>query len=333
MKRSIRSNTTRFVRRRRALSIIQLGFALLGLAGFSGNALGEQVVDADNIVVVLDASGSMRKQMSGAGASRMAVAKSALQEVVKQLPDETNLGLLVFGAAGQNSSWVYPLGPMDLTSFSRQLSRIAPRGGTPLGQYIMLGANRLLEQREAQNGYGTYRLIVITDGEANDSALVERYTPQTLARGITVEVIGVDMKATHSLARQVHTYRRGDDPKSLTQALVSSIAEVSFDQNDTAGDEGFEIIAALPDAVASAALTALRQSGNEPIGAQPKPTPSASISQPVSPAPSTAPRPIPDNSTKPDRNGGALTGTVFTVVIVAVIIRIFLSVAKRGLRG
>ena len=77
MKRSIRSNTTRFVRRRRALSIIQLGFALLGLAGFSGNALGEQVVDADNIVVVLDASGSMRKQMSGAGASRMAVAKSA----------------------------------------------------------------------------------------------------------------------------------------------------------------------------------------------------------------------------------------------------------------
>ena len=320
----------RVVRGRQLAALV--GGVLWCVWGFPAPATADQVIDADNIVVVLDASGSMAAPMTGSTDPRMDVAKSALLEVVEQLSAETNLGLLVFGGTGRGGNWVYPLSPVEPNAFARGLAGVAPAGGTPLGQFIMLGANRLLEQRESQNGYGTYRLIVVTDGEAGDPELVERYTPQALARGITVEVIGVDMMADHSLARQVHAYRRADDPASLTRALVSSIAEVSFSQDDTTSDDGFELIAALPDGVAAVALGALRQSGNEPLGAAVRTGTNASAS-----APQAQPSPLPSGGTGGTGGtigGGLSMGTlIFFVVVGAVLIQIVKAAAKRGSGG
>ena len=84
------------------------------------------------------------------------------------------------------------------------------------------GADALLKAREKQFGYGTYRLLIVTDGEAGDPRLVESFTPDIISRGITIDVIGVEMPSRHTLATRVHSYRNANDPESLRQAISSA---------------------------------------------------------------------------------------------------------------
>ena len=130
--------------------------------------------------------------------------------------------------------------------------------------------NALLQQRDKQLGYGTYRLLVVTDGEASDAKIMERVIPQVLARGITLDAIGLDMGRDHSLATKVHNYRRADDQQSLTQAIAASFAEVS-DDNQQGMDEMFAELAGLDAGIAAAAISAYASSGNQPIDPNARP--------------------------------------------------------------
>ena len=53
-----------------------------------------EVQVTDNVVVVVDASGSMGTPM--AGTDRMSVARDALKQVLGQVPESTHVGVLVF---------------------------------------------------------------------------------------------------------------------------------------------------------------------------------------------------------------------------------------------
>lgn len=224
----------------------------------------------DNVVIVLDASGSMDGQFSSHQTSRMQAAKEALSHVLAQLPESTHVGLLVFGGARVPDPWVYPLGPLDLEKLRTALLTVQPNGGTPLGEYIKLGADRLLQERRDQHGYGSYRLLVVTDGEANDQELVDLYTPDVLSRGLTLDVIGVDMQSDHTLERSAHSYQGAADPQALVRAVGQVFAEVSFDGDDAAGDETFGFLEGLPDPFAIALLRYLSEDyGNHPIGEHP----------------------------------------------------------------
>jgi hypothetical protein len=153
----------------------------------------------------------------------------------------------------------------------RAIDAPRPHGATPLGAYIKRGADRLLEARAKQFGYGTFRLLIVTDGEAQDQALVDRYTPEVMARGITVDVIGVGMRKNHTLATRVHSYRSANDPAALKRALAEVFAEVGSSRTDAAADaEAFATLAPLPAEVAAAMIQALSTSGNQPIGEKPK---------------------------------------------------------------
>jgi len=231
---------------------------------------GAQEVYQDNVVIVLDASGSMAKSMRATGTAKMDAAKTALKEVLRHVPDTTHIGVLVFSARNIQNDWVYPLGPRDDAAILAAIDLPQPRHGTPLGQYMKTGADRLLEERAKQYGYGTYRLLVVTDGEASDTQLVNKYTPEIMARGITVDVIGVDMRGKHTLATQVHSYRSADDPDSLKQAVQDVFAEISSDSAADADEDAFALIADIPAEVAEGMLVALATSGNNPIGDKPK---------------------------------------------------------------
>ncbi len=220
----------------------------------------------DNVVIVLDASGSMKQRMRGTKVRKMDAAKDALKAVMKNVSDSTHIGLLVFSAKNISNDWVYPLGPRDDARLVQAIEKPQANRGTPLGEYIKIGADRLLKAREEQYGYGTYRLLVVTDGEANDEHLVDQYAPEVLARGITMDVIGVDMDQDHTLANMAHSYRRANDPDSLEQAIQEVFAELGSEDGDVSMEEAFEMIAPLPIECAAAALQALSTSGNEPIG-------------------------------------------------------------------
>ena len=209
-------------------------------------------IHKDNIVVILDASGSMQDKFSGDRTkSKMEAAKAALQEVLANIPDGTQIGLLVFSGANIHNEWVYPLGPKDTEKLIAAIRLPQPSGDTPLGKYIRIGANRLLEQREKQYNYGNYRLLVVTDGEASDADKVKHYTPEILNRQIRIDVIGVDMKTDHMLANVVDSYRKADNPGELVAAVSQILAETSGTGTDVGGEDAFEYIAPLSPEIAA----------------------------------------------------------------------------------
>ena len=228
----------------------------------------------NNIIVILDASGSMRSPVPPS-LTRMQMAQAALWEVLKKLPEDTHVGFLVFGAKnlevkGKTIRWVYPLAPRDNATLQKAINHPQPYYGTFLGMSIKVAADRLLEQRTRQKGYGTYRLVIVTDGEANDSELLEKYVPEVLARGIRIDVVGVCMKAAHTLATKVHSYRSADDLESCKKALGEAVAEAGNVAADAASDEAFKDIAPLPGEMIKALLKALCENLNHPISEKPK---------------------------------------------------------------
>ena len=243
-----------------------------------------------NVVVVLDNSGSMNIAMrSDPRTTKMDAAKQALLVVLEKLPSEAKVGIVLLNGNWKPDQWVYPLGPVDMPRLRQSVGRIRGQGTTPLGACMKAGADALLALR-AKDRYGFYRLLIVTDGEATERPpLVDRYLPDILTRGIWVDVIGVDMAEEHSLATKVPVYRRADDPKSLEEAVAAVFAESTGDTRD-ADESDFEVIAAVPNEVAAAALEALASSGNHPIGQRPPlPVPETTQQQPARPG---APTPL-----------------------------------------
>lgn len=223
----------------------------------------------DNVIIVLDASGSMGGNMGNTGMTRMTAAKKALEQVLLQVPESTHIGLLVFSAKGVKNEWIYPLGPRDDEALRAAINKPQPGTGTPLGKYIKIGADALLQARKKQYGYGSYRLLIVTDGEASDPKLVEKYVPEVIARGITTDVIGVDMKKSHTLATKVHSYRSAGDAEALAGAIAEVFAEVSSSGAGAAEEDAFDLLAPLPIEMGAAILNALSKLDNRAIGAAP----------------------------------------------------------------
>ena len=268
-------------------------------------------IHKDNIVVILDASGSMQDKFSGDQTkSKMEAAKAALQEVLSKVPDDTQIGLLVFSGANIQNDWVYPLGPKDTQKLIAAIHLPQPSGNTPLGKYIRIGANRLLDQREKQYNYGNYRLLVVTDGEASDADKVKYYTPEILNRQIRIDVIGVDMKTDHMLAKVVDSYRKADNPGELVAAVSQILAETGDTGTDVGGEDAFEYIAPLSPEIAADLIQRLTT---------PPSNTSITVKQAeVTPTRTTPPRkaPTPQQGDTDFRSG---RGTVWFVVVLIVL--------------
>ncbi len=328
---------------------VVLGFA--GLVAGLRPVLGQEF--HDSVVIVLDASGSMQETLAGTRVRKMDAAKSALKTVLQHLPANTHLALLVFSSSNVKDPWVYPLASRDDQALSRAIDLPEPAGNTPLGRYLKIAADRLLEERARQFGYGTYRLLVVTDGEAQDRELVDRFAPEIMARGLTLDVIGVGMQQDHTLARKAHSYRRANDPASLQRAVAEVLAEVSRPRTDTSGSEDFDLLAGLPSEVAAAAIQALSTSGNDPIGTRPadrrRDAARPGNAGPVASTPATPAAPSPGSTASPapqapvphqdaGRRGVGVVEWIFVTLggslcSVIVFVVILVAIVRRVVRG
>ncbi len=120
------------------------------------------------MVVVLDDSGSMDKNIES-GRKKMAAAKESLSQVLRSLSRDTKVGILALNSRVANSNWIVPVGSPDPGRWEAELHQVRAKGGTPLGESMRIAADELLKLR-AQAPYDTYRLLVVTDGEATDAA-------------------------------------------------------------------------------------------------------------------------------------------------------------------
>lgn len=254
----------------------------------------------DCIVVVFDGSGSMEEPIDGergTGPVKMPLAKDALKRVLAKVPPDTWIGILVFSGRFGGDDWIVPLGPRD-PSMNAKIDAVDPEGGTPLGSYIKEGADRLLKEREKQFNVGSYRLIVVTDGNAtpeNEASLMELYAPKIVARGLQMDVIGLGMKDTHKLAEYATSYQPAQNADQLDKALKRVVSIESFSGNTNMADEDFALLGSLPIDVARVWLEEVNAKGNWPIG-EDAPTPKApepenSAAPQGSPTPAPAPQP------------------------------------------
>jgi Ca-activated chloride channel homolog len=186
---------------------------------------------ADNWEFVIDASGSMGSSACGTGGlPRMETAKSGVIKFSQSLPEKVNRGLVVFSERSRQGiqEWL-KLGSGNRAEFSRLVSIILPEGGTPLRSAIQLAAKVLTAQAQSQRGYGTYHLVVVTDGEAEggeDPGPSAKNLVTTTA--ITMHVIGFCVDGKHSLDLTGYTqYASASNPEALEKGLQAILAESS----------------------------------------------------------------------------------------------------------
>jgi hypothetical protein len=293
--------------------------ALLFCYSLSGWAQTEDTpsFDQNNVVIVLDASGSMDDPMRGTSMRKIDAAKKALRQVLQTVPQDTNIGVLVFSAKNLSQDWIYPLGPRDDEALLKAIDLPQPGGRTPLGKYTKKGADALLAKRKEQYGYGSYRLLVVTDGEAHDSDLVDSYVPDVMSRGITIDVIGVDMASAHTMATKVHSYRRANDPRSLEKAVAEVFAEIADSGTNAVAQDAFDQLADISEEMAASMLKSLTISGNHPIGEMPKVEVAVEDSaQPSADSTAATPSPPPDTT---DDSGWGFTEYLFLAIAIYVI--------------
>jgi len=235
--------------------VVIWAMAALGMIAF-------RALPADStVVVILDDSGSMKQPMPS-GMLRIDAAKQALTSVLSQLPPDTRVGVLALNTRLNGDHWIVPMGKIGDADWRGRVESIKAEGGTMLGEFSKVGADELLKLR-AVDRYGTYRLLIVTDGEASDPAVFSSYLPDILSRGLTLDVIGVSMANEHSLASLAHSYRSADDAESLTSAISDVFAETAGDDQSSQSD--FDLLKGLPDGVSEEIIKSLMVVNNEPI--------------------------------------------------------------------
>jgi len=183
-----------------------------------------------NYYVVFDGSGSMQNRGCSGNVSKFNSAVEALNTFFTDIPDNANVGLLVFDYHGFSER--VPLGLDNRPQLRQALQQAQPHGGTPLGQAVEAGYQALTRQAGQQLGYGEYHLVIVTDGEASPGSDPTKEVNRIIDRtAIVIHTIGYCIGSGHSLNQPGRTlYSTADSAASLSRELQSVLAEAeNFD--------------------------------------------------------------------------------------------------------
>ena len=144
-----------------------------------------------NIIFILDASGSMASQFQGK--VKIEVAKEALAGLIRDLPSGINTGLVVFGHRQKSDcndvEELSPLGPLEKGALTGKIKTINPKGMTP----ITLSVQKVAESLKSVEGEST--IILVSDGEETckgDPCAMVRSLKESGIK-FTMHVIGFDV--------------------------------------------------------------------------------------------------------------------------------------------
>ncbi|MFA5987284.1 MAG: vWA domain-containing protein [Candidatus Paceibacterota bacterium] len=180
-----------------------------------------QASTARNFYFVFDDSGSMQ-------GDKVEQAKTAVRQALATVPDDgLNLGLAHFSLGSGHE--LVPLGPNNRARFLAAIDGIDAGGYTPLTETIAIALERLVEQYKKQCGYGEYRIVVVTDGEATGRSIDD--TPLLLDEArkvvpsISLTSIGYQLGSEHALKKYSNRYSEANDGAQLQAALSAELAE------------------------------------------------------------------------------------------------------------
>jgi Ca-activated chloride channel homolog len=169
------------------------------------------------VILVLDASGSMRGKIDGK--SKMDIAKAVVGKIVKTWNPADELGLVVYGhrqkGSCQDIEVLREPGTLDSTSYMKAVKGLNPKGKTPMTQAVRMAAESLQYTEKKAT------VILVSDGietcDADPCAVAEE-----LAKA------GIDLK--------VHTVGFGLDDQGAV-AQLKCLAEKTGGTFTTANNE------------------------------------------------------------------------------------------------
>lgn len=167
--------------------------------------------------VVLDDSGSM------SGEPMIAAKKGVIAAV--SLLDDNDLVTIV----GINSGLILPMMRAELAKREvvRSLDGVSANGNTELGETVAEVYGLIEEAAAGQRGYGSYRILIATDGAANDATLLRNWIRQIVSRTpIDIATIGIGIGTDHILNMPgIVSYTAVDRLEDLSAAMETAAAE------------------------------------------------------------------------------------------------------------
>lgn len=185
----------------------------------------------ENILIILDASGSMWGQVSlgNPGTTRykrckIEIAQKVLEEYIDDLHEKkVNVGLRVFGRHRErgckDSQLIIPVGPLDKEAFKETMKRVKPghQGKTPMAYSLRKALvdistpsdmQRFLDSGEFSGGEKS--IILITDGEGGCDSIEE-------VRGLEddLRLLGVDIVRINVIALRIPQKEKSDQMAEL----------------------------------------------------------------------------------------------------------------------
>ncbi|WP_171005514.1 VWA domain-containing protein [Bacillus sp. E(2018)] len=171
----------------------------------------EKQPKAKNIVILLDASGSMKAKVNGG--VKMDLAKETIKKFTSDLSDDTSVSLFAYGHIGtgkdndkqkscEGIEAVYPLQTFNTNSFDQSLNAFDASGWTPLAGAIEK-ANELLS-KYPESKYDNMVYIVSDGVETCDGDPVEaakKLTEQSIQAKLNIIGFDVDDKGQQQLMK------------------------------------------------------------------------------------------------------------------------------------
>lgn len=192
-----------------------------------------------NIVMIFDGSGSMKESRCSGNLSKIQVAKKVVTDWAATVPDDANLGLIVFDK--QDFSIRLPLGSGNREQFRSEIGKVEAEYSTPLTPSIKTAFQMLTTQGRKQLGYGDYTIVVVTDGAANNPQALQAAVDKVLTTSpVMIHTIGFCIQSSHTLNTPGRTvYRAANNPEELRRGLQEVLAESeSFDISGFSEESG-----------------------------------------------------------------------------------------------
>ena len=114
-----------------------------------------------NLILILDASGSMWGRIDGK--AKIEIAKEAMDLVVKDLPEDINIGLVAYGHRRKGDcddvEKLVPLGPLNRKTLLEKIHALSPKGKTPMVRSVRMTADAIKHLEDETT------ILLVSDGE------------------------------------------------------------------------------------------------------------------------------------------------------------------------
>lgn len=180
----------------------------------------------DNIIFVVDRSGSMSESACGGKGSKSDVIIDAMTTFIPQLPNNVMAGWVDFG----NDNVVrVPLGIDNHAALVNAAKSHRPdMGGTYLGAALNTAFDMMSEQALAQAITGTYRIVLIVDGGANDNNALIKVMTKINQTPVEILTAGFCIGQGHTLNQpNDNVYVEASNVDDLIAVMSSAVATES----------------------------------------------------------------------------------------------------------